>query len=306
MKKRDVVILSKQIENRLKKRYDDPTLCNQYAWWMIESVTGKNQTELIAEKDITFTTKQIDTLEKYIQKQLEEKTPLQYLLGRVPFDNIKVLVEPPVLIPRPETEEMVYKIIDYFNKLEHKKITILDIGTGSGCIAISLAKILPETTIYATDISDEAIVLAKKNAAFNNTANITFLKSDIYESIPDNLKFDFIVSNPPYVSQEEWEQLDESVTKWEDKRALVAHKKGFAIIERIAAKAPEFLKINEEMESKKIPRLMIEIGYQQGEKTKEIFQNAGFVDVQVLKDMEGKDRFVVGRISNVAIQAIRT
>ena len=306
MEKRDVIILSKQIGNRLKELYDDSTLCNQYAWWMIESVTGKTHAELIAERDITFTDEQITTLETYIKKQLEEKEPLQYLLGRVPFDNIEILVEPPVLIPRPETEEMCYKIIDMLNKLEHKNITILDIGTGTGCIAITLAKILPEAKLYATDISSEALALAEKNAKFNNTANITFLKSDVYENIPSNITFDFIVSNPPYIAEKEWEALDESVTKWEDKRALVAQKEGLELIERIVEQAPKFLKINQEMESQKTPRLMIEIGHLQGPAVKKIFQNTGFVDIIIGKDIENKDRFVSGSISNVAIQKSRT
>jgi len=306
MEKRDVVILSKQIEHRLIERYTDESLCNQYAWWMIESVSGKTKAELIAEKEIHFTSEQIDTLEKYIKQQLEEKKPLQYLLGRVPFDNIKVLVEPPTLIPRPETEEMVYKITDQLNKLEHKKLNILDIGTGSGCIAISLAKILPEATVYATDISDKALELAKKNAKFNDTAKVIFVNSDVYNDIPHDIKFDFIVSNPPYVTQEEWNKLDESVTKWEDKKALVANKEGLAIIERIVHQAPEFLTVNEEMESKNMNRLIIEIGYLQGQKTQKIFETAGFTYVQILKDLENKDRFVTGRISNVAIQTNRT
>ena len=295
MEKRDVVSLSKKIEKQLQSRYQDATLCNQYAWWMIEAVTGKDKAKLIAQKEINFTSKQIITLENWTQKQVEEKIPLQYLLSYVPFDDLEILVEPPVLIPRPETEEMCYKIIELLNKLENKKLTILDIGTGSGCIALTLAKALPESTTHATDISDEALALAEKNAKHNNIKNVKFLKSDVYENIKE-LKFDLIVSNPPYIAEDEWKTLDESVTKWEDRRALVANKQGLAIIEHIVLQAPEFIKKNKELSEKKIPQLIIEIGYQQGVATTKLFENAGFVDIHIQKDLERKDRFVSARL----------
>ncbi|MFC1842863.1 peptide chain release factor N(5)-glutamine methyltransferase [Candidatus Dependentiae bacterium] len=305
MEKRDVVSLSRDIEHRLQARYDDPVLCNQYAWWMIERVTEKKKEELISLGTFNFTTKQIYTLENWLQKQIVEKEPLQYLLGSLPFDNLEILVEPPILIPRPETEEMCYKIIAKLKKLEKKApkaisgFTILDIGTGSGCIALTLAKAFDNAHVYAIDISQEALDLAKKNAKHNNIKNITFLESDVYNNIPKDIKFDLIVSNPPYIAQKEWETLDESVTKWEDKIALVANKEGMAIIERIVMQAPEFIKSNSEIASKKIPQLIIEIGYAQGPGTKKLFQAAGFVDIVIEKDLEGKDRFVSGRVDNV-------
>jgi len=295
MEKKDVILLSKEIEKQLHARYQDPTLCNQYAWWMIEAVTGKDKAKLIAQKEINFTSKQIVTLENWVQKQVEEKIPLQYLLGSAPFNDLEILVEAPTLIPRPETEEMCYNLIAMLKKLENKKLTILDIGTGSGCIALALAKALPESTVYATDISDEALALAEKNATHNNIKNVTFLKSDIYAGVP-NISFDLIVSNPPYIAEQEWKTLDESVTKWEDRRALVADNQGLAIIERIILQAPEYLKENKETLEKKIPQLVIEIGYTQGAATAKLFENAGFVDIHVQKDLEGKDRFVMARL----------
>ena len=260
---------------------------------MLQAVTNKDRAQLIAEKHINLTDKQIETLQSWIQKQISEKIPLQYLLGSVPFNGLEILVEPPILIPRPETEELCYNIIEMLNTLENKKLTILDIGTGSGCIALTIAKAFPESTILATDISDKALNLAQKNATHNNIKNVTFIKSDIYKSIHKN-KFDIIISNPPYIAYEEWKTLDDSVTKWEDKKALVANHEGLVIIERIVLQAPQHLKKNKECTEKNIPQLIIEIGYQQGPASAKLFNKAGFINIRVGKDLEGKDRFVMG------------
>jgi len=296
MEKKDVVKLSRQIEDNLKKRYQDPTLRNQYAWWMLEKITNKKKSELIALEFINLTQEQIVTLEKWIEKQVVEHMPLQYLLGSVPFDDIEILVEPPVLIPRPETEEMCYHVLEMLKKLNNKNISILDIGTGSGCIALTLAKALPKSTIYATDISQKAIDLAQKNAKNNNIDNVKFLKSDLYENIKKNITFDLIISNPPYISADEWKSLDNSVTKWEDPKALVARDEGLAIIEKIISLAPQFIKSNDEFKNKKIPQLIIEIGYKQGVDVAKLFEKAGFANIKIEQDIENKDRFVTGRL----------
>jgi len=263
---------------------------------MLEALTKKKKSKLITNEIINFTTKQLVTLDTWIKQQVEEKMPLQYLLGSVPFDDIEILVEAPILIPRPETEEMCYNILDMLHKLDDKKLSILDIGTGTGCIALTIAKALPKSTILATDLEERALQLAEKNADHNNIKNVTFLKSDLYESIEKNLTFDLIVSNPPYIAQEEWEALDESVTKWEDKKALVADNKGLAIIAAIVTQSAPFIKKNTQMKQHKIPQLIIEIGHNQGKEVAKIFATAGFQDIKVEKDMEGKDRFVSGRI----------
>ena len=296
MEEKDIVALSKEVEKKLEKRYKDPILCNQYAWWMIEQITGKERATLVSLQRIHMTKEQIATLDKWIDEQIHKKVPLQYLLGSVPFDDIEILVESPVLIPRPETEELCYKIIDQLNQLEDKKLSILDIGTGSGCIALTLAKHFPQATVVATDVSDQALALAEKNAKHNNIKNVTFLKSDVYDNIKKEVTFDFIVSNPPYIAPDEWKELDESVTKWEDKHALVTNKEGLAIIERIVLQAPKHIKQNQAIETKEIPQLIIEIGYKQGQQVAQLFEKAGFIDIHVEKDLEQKDRFVSGRI----------
>lgn len=301
MKKRDVIELSRNIADKLHARYEDKTLCIQYAWWMLENITGKNQAILIAKKDFDFTDQELETLDNWVKKQVEDKEPLQYILGTVPFDDIEILVEAPTLIPRPETEEMCYFTIGELQKLNNKKLNILDIGTGSGCIGLTLAHAFPESIICATDISKVALELANRNAKHNKISNIKFSESNVYDSLPENIKFDLIISNPPYITNTEFKDLDESVSKWEDKLALVANKNGLEIIEEIIKYAPKFLKQNNEIKSNKIPQLIIEIGYKQGPSVGKLFQDAGFVDIVIKKDLEGKDRFVIGRLENVAI-----
>jgi len=306
MKKRNVVTLAREIEKKLLPRYNNPVLCNQYAWWMIEAITKKKKAELIALKIKLLDDAKHIILDNWIKKQVEDKIPLQYLLGSVPFLNLEILVEPPVLIPRPETEELCSKVIEQLNTLQNKKLNILDLGTGSGCIALSLAKSLSESTVCGTDISDEALALAQKNSAYNKIKNATFLKSDIYKSVDNRMKFDFIISNPPYITPEEWKILDESVTEWEDPSALIAPAEGLDIIAKIIVGAHMFLKPNIEMQQKGIPQLILEIGYKQGILVKKLLENANFSDIKISKDLGEKDRFASGRVVDVAISGNKT
>jgi len=300
MEKKDVVSVVKEIEKKLQARYTDQTLCNQYAWWIVEAITKKEKAELIAQQEIALDEAQRATVDIWLIRLIQEKTPLQYILGTVPFAGLEILVEPPILIPRPETEELCYNIIEQYKKLKNKKIKILDIGTGSGCIALSLAKAFPDSHVYATDISDDALALAQKNANHNKIKNVTFIKSDVYDNIPADLTFDFIVSNPPYIAKNEWKELDESVTEWEDPTALIAENKGLAIIEKIITGAAQFLHANEHMQKQNMPQLIIEIGYRQGADVTKLLETADFSDITIEKDLEEKDRFARGRVVNVA------
>ncbi|MCA9770518.1 peptide chain release factor N(5)-glutamine methyltransferase [Candidatus Dependentiae bacterium] len=288
------------IANKLHTRYQDPILCQQYAWWMLEALTGKTIAHLLAQKTFTLNSAQQQTLQLWIDQQIKRHIPLQYLLGNVPFADLEILVEPPTLIPRPETEEWAIKLAEQLNRLTNKKIAILDIATGSGCIALALAKQLPHATVWGSDISEKAIVLAKKNAQHNTITNASFLVSDIFGNIPLQVQFDIIVSNPPYISLEEWKQLDTSVTTWEDKNALVANNDGLKIIESIISGALHYIKKNTEFEQKNIPQLIIEIGYRQGKSVKKLMEQYGYTNVVIHKDLEKKDRVVSGSIPHVA------
>ena len=278
----------------------DDTLCQQYAWWILQAICGKSKTELILQETVMLSDDQKKQLQQWLHQLVEDKKPLAYILGSVPFADCDILVEPPTLIPRPETEEWCLHIIEHLSLLDNQKINILDIATGSGCIAIALAHHVPLAEIVATDIADTALELTEKNIEHNKIMNVTLLASDLFASIPQDIFFDMIVSNPPYITDVEFKNLDASVVQLEDHRALVAADNGLAIIKRIIAQAPSFIKCNDELKNKNIPQVAIEIGYAQGTAVKELMQAAQYNDVLVHKDLEGKDRFVTGRVDYVA------
>lgn len=284
------------IRQKLATVYEDDTLCQQYAWWILQAICEKTKTELIIQETVMLTQEQHQKINQWVHKLVEDKMPLQYLLGFVPFADIEILVEPPTLIPRPETEEWCLYIIEHLLTLDNKKINILDIATGSGCVALICASYLPQARILATDIADTALELAEKNIEHNKIRNVTTIKSDLFESIPCGMRFDIILSNPPYITAAEFDCLDETVTRWEDHNALVAPDDGLAIIKKIIAQAPLFIQTNDEMKHKNIPQVVIEIGYAQGMAVKNLMHAAGYNDVLVHKDLESKDRFVTGRI----------
>jgi len=296
----DIVVLTRQISKQLQSVYSDSILCQQYAWWILEAIIKKNKAELIAQEIIMLGPEQQSTINQWVDKLVNEKMPIQYLIGSVPFNGVEILVESPVLIPRPETEEWCLKLTKQLALLENRQITISDLCAGSGCIALALAKKLPQATVYASDLSQQAIALIKRNIAHNKILNVTALHSDLFVSIPLGMQFDLIVSNPPYVSLDEWKQLNKSVTIWEDSSALIADHDGLAIIEKIIIQAPQFIKSNSEIREKNIAQIVIEIGHQQGQAVIQLMEQAGYNNILVQKDLEEKDRTVSGRIDNVA------
>lgn len=303
MESLNVAMLAREIEQKLQEKFNDQTLCNQYAWWLIEAVSQQKKAHLIAQQKIVLNKAQLEQLTHWLEKIINKSMPIQYAIGSVPFLDLEILVEPPTLIPRPETEEMCAHLIENLIKLNNQQLNILDIGTGSGCIALSLAKAFPDAQVYATDIADTALGLTSRNAQHNKIDNVTIIRSNIFNNIPKGVLFDIIVSNPPYVSPQEWEELDDSVAQWEDRNALIAQNEGLAIFERIVKQAPDFLRENKEMERLNIPQLVLEIGHKQGSAVSRLLENAGFDDITVQKDLENKDRTITGRVKDVAIRS---
>lgn len=286
----------KHIEQELFKRYQDPILCQQYAWWMVEEITKKDKAQLLTHQEYILTDDQKKQLQEWIDKQITEHVPLQYLLGSVPFNDIAILVEPPTLIPRPETEEWSLALISQLQKARISKLRILDLCTGSGCVALALAKALPQSTIVGTDIADTALALAQKNKQHNAITNVEFKKSDLFEQLQNEQPFDLIVSNPPYIDPIEWQTLDDSVKKWEDKHALVAQEQGLALIHEIIKRAPNYLRCNSQLTQAQIPQVWIEIGYNQGISATLSMKKHNYFNVAIKEDMEKKDRVVVGSV----------
>jgi len=203
-------------------------------------------------------------------------------------------VTPCVLIPRPETEFLVEKILEEAGMKSFEKggPEILDVGTGSGNIAVSLAAYLPQAAISAVDISEEALEIARENArrigrrgdARNAAATgIEFLKSDLFDRLPRTKRFDMIVSNPPYLSGEEMRNLPPEVSR-EPALALFGGERGTELIERLAAGAGDFLKPG--------GILFFEIGYEQGDMTRRLLRELGWREVEVFRDYCGRDRVV--------------
>ena len=275
----------------LESLYEHEEEREQAVWWLLEAITNKSQAELIAH-DEKITKNQIEKLHELIVMHAREKIPLQYLIGWVPFAQTRIFVEPPTLIPRPETEEWTLKLLKMLTKLGNSHISILELCTGSGCIAIALARTLPNASIDATDTSHTALALAKKNAEYNKVSNIHFIQSDVYDQLNPHNQYDLIIANPPYITPHEWQQLSPMVTKWEDKHALVAENDGVAIIQRIISNAPSFLKKNTEFIQHNIPQLWIEIGYTQGTHVQTLAEKAGFSNVHIEKDLSGKERLI--------------
>lgn len=286
-----------RIDTQLRTAYPDPQLCEQYTWWTIQTITGLSKAALLTNAPITLTHAQQKKIEEWISKMVHDHMPIQYLIGSVPFNDCDILVESPILIPRPETEEWCFNLIKELKKVGKHTLTILDLCSGSGCIAIALAKAFPHAHIYATDINPQAIALGINNATHNNVTNITFIESDLFKNIPNNLRFDLIVCNPPYIDPQAQPTMDASVTKWEDPRALFAAHHGLAIISALIEQAPQWLQPNKILEQHQIPQLMIEIDCTQGHAATTLMQSNGYTAITVHTDLEGKDRVVSARIS---------
>ena len=210
-------------------------------------------------------------------KRLENGEPVQYIVGNVDFYGLNFKVDKRVLIPRFETELLVEKTLNLIND---DNIDILDIGTGSGCIAITLKSMLPKSNIDACDISLDALEVAKLNAK-DNELEINYIESNLFSNITK--KYDLIISNPPYIAYDE--EIDEVVKKNEPHLALYADNEGMAIYLEIFKNAKKYLK-NQYI-------MAFEIGYMQGIKLKEE-ANKFFPDAKITveKDMQGKDRFL--------------
>ncbi|MBL7559925.1 peptide chain release factor N(5)-glutamine methyltransferase [Olleya sp. YSTF-M6] len=226
-------------------------------------------------------------------EQLKKQQPIQYIIGETEFFGLPFKVNSNTLIPRPETEELVQLIMDsYTNKASVNNASILDVGTGSGCIAISLAKNIAKSTVHALDVSAKAIQNASENAMLNQVY-VNFLESSILEdttwdSVFKDLKFDTIVSNPPYVRQLEKQAMSANVLENEPHLALfVDDDNPLIFYKAITNFALKYLKPKGE--------LFFEINEYLGRETVDLLIHSGFENVQLKQDFFGKDRMVFGR-----------
>ena len=294
-----IATLVTSIEKKLSAQFNEH-MSRQYAWWIIEKITHKDELSLINQHEIKWSESDQKMIDDALDKIINQNMPLAYWLESTPFCGLDIVVKPPILIPRSETEEWCAGLIEQLLPLAKEQLWILDLCSGSGCIALALADALPKAKVFGTDINDAALMLAKENARHNHIPNVTFLRSDLFAEIPKNFTFDLIVANPPYIAPSYWQTLDKSVTQWEDKNALIAPDDGLAIIKQIINEAPKYLKPNIQMREHKISQLVLEIDYTQGQEVKEYMLQKGYCEIMIQKDLQGQDRVVSGRIENVA------
>ena len=227
-----------------------------------------------------------DKQDKYfslIEKHIKEDVPLSHLVGFEYFYDRKYKVTKDVLSPRMETEELIYKVIEYVKATNKNNLKILDLCTGSGIIAITLKKELENIflEIVASDISDAALKVAKENAIMNE-AEVKFIQSDIFENI--NEKFDIIVSNPPYIAYNDKITMEDNVLNYDPHLALFAEEDGMYFYREIVENAKEYLEED--------GLVFFEIGYDQREKILKLANENGF-KAEVYKDINGRDRVAI-------------
>ncbi|KAB0286406.1 peptide chain release factor N(5)-glutamine methyltransferase [Vibrio fortis] len=209
--------------------------------------------------------------------------PVAYIVGEREFWSLPLKVSPSTLIPRPDTERLVEVALD---KTFGKTGDILDLGTGTGAIALALASEMPNRNVTGIDLRPEAQQLASENAERLNITNTTFLNGSWFEPLPENSRFSLIVSNPPYIEKDD-PHLSQGDVRFEPITALVAEEKGLADIKHIADNARHYLEAD--------GWLAFEHGYDQGDAVREIMQALGYLDVMTEKDYGGNDRVTLGR-----------
>lgn len=240
----------------------DRTHAEQIALWLCYAVSGISETLIRIDGDARISAAHKEQIAALVDRLIDEDYPLQYLLGSVPFCGLDIMVEPPLLIPRPETEEWVLRLIDQIQSSGKTPRTILDLCTGTGCIALALARAFPQAHVVGIDINPQAVACAQKNSAHTKLNNAEFMVSDLYTTLQE-AQFDLIVSNPPYIDENDWRTLAPRVRTFEDRRALVAGDQGYALIEKIIDQAPQHL------DPMGLRMLAIEIGAAQGERVVE-------------------------------------
>ena len=221
---------------------------------------------------------------KYIERR-KSFEPIAYILEKKEFYGMDFFVDQNVLIPRPDTETIVDEVILEYNKnFPDKEITILDLGTGSGAIAVSLATVIPLSKITAADVSDEVLKIATKNAISNSiAAQIEFTQSNWYSNLSNN-KFDFIVSNPPYINSADKSYMSQETLLYEPQDALFADDNGLINYNEIISGAISFLNLG--------GKIFLEIGFNQSKAVVSILEKYNFTEITIVQDLSGQDRII--------------
>ena len=250
---------------------------------LLVHVSGRDRTFLISHAEVLLTTEEWEHYEQVVQRRASGE-PLQYITGAQDFFGLEFIVTRDVLIPRPETELLVESALDLIRRRPAPEIC--DVGTGSGCIAVSLVHELPQALAVAVDISQAALHVAQQNAERHGVRDrITFLESDCFAGLPANTVFDLIASNPPYVSADALGGLQREVRDHEPRVALSLGPDGLSVIRRLLTDAPAFLK----------PQgyLVLEIGFDQGEAVTRLVAEQSWKLIDIRPDLQGIPRIVL-------------
>ena len=268
---------------------------------LLEHYFNIDRVKIALEPDLRLSESELLTLH-FAVKELLKNRPIQYIIGETEFCGLRFFVNESVLIPRPETQEMVEMIANFARRdnacvirtgcdvKTDSRPSILDIGTGSGCIAISLAKLIPNSDVTAVDVSEKALEVAKKNAEANGV-NVHFVHDDILQptiaELIDN-QFDIIVSNPPYVCDSEKSEMRANVLDHEPSSALfVPDSDPLIFYRKILEFAQKALKPN--------GQIWFEINEKFGKETSELCREMGFQNVEIIKDFRGKERVIIAK-----------
>ena len=248
--------------------------------WIITYVTNMSQEDFIKNAREITSEEYKEIMDIVARRNMGE--PLQYILGETEFMGLTFKVNEDVLIPRQDTETLVETVV---KKIKDKNVKVLDIGTGSGCVGISIAKLCPNAEVTLLDYSDAVLEVAEENAKLNGV-NVNFVRCDILEEIPEG-KFDVIVSNPPYIETDTIFSLDNIVSRYEPTEALDGGFDGLIFYQRIAELASEIMEDNS--------FIAFEIGYNQGEAVTEILDEAEFSSIKVIDDPCDNERVVTAK-----------
>jgi release factor glutamine methyltransferase len=244
---------------------------------LIGHALGFSRTQLYLQFERPLAEDELAKLRPLVRRRAQRE-PLQYILGEVEFLGLRLKVDRRALVPRPETEELADLLVRRFSPRR-----ILDLGTGTGALALALASAFPEAEVTAVDRSSDALSLARENSAVLGLERVMFLESDWFSQIPPGRRpFDLVVSNPPYLTEEEWETAQPEVREFEPRQALVAAGSGRADLERILRETPQHL-----LEG---GWLALETGVAQHAALFKVAEEAGFSTSESLRDMSGRER----------------
>ncbi len=253
---------------------------------MLAHVLGIKRFDLYLQFDRPVMENELAAFRALVRRRAARE-PLQYILGGTEFYSLPFRLTPDVLIPRPETEVLVQKVIEHCRRIadEQQEIHILDVGTGSGCIAVALAKNLPNAVLTAVDVSAAALAVARGNAVLNEV-EVRFFEHDALKPWPPEFTaaFDVVVSNPPYVSFAEYQHLQPEIRGHEPKQALLGGNDGLEFYRRFASQCAVLIKPR--------GRAFFEIGERQAVSVRNIFADAGFTAFQVADDLAGRNRVI--------------